>query len=198
MAVEEIELANKSEVDKKLDESDRPQAGSHVSEDTDDNFNVVSTPDHSGKHESGGGDEMSVEDLSGELADPQPPKAHALDDHNSATLTELNNTVSDATLDDNSDARPPESHGIAGSEHEQATLSDINQLVSDATLDDSGDTRPPEAHDHNGDSLSPDSVSIGSKMEIPSVATRADIGDSDTGMIFIEDEQRVVQRFQTA
>jgi hypothetical protein len=198
MPVNEIALANKSEVEDKLDESDRPQAGSHINEDTDDNFNVVSTPDHSEKHESGGSDEMSVDGLSGELTDPQPPKSHSIDDHNSATLSELNNTVSDAELDDSSDARPAKSHGIAGSEHEQATLSDINQLVSDATLDDSGDPRPPEDHNHDGDSLSPSSVSISGTMEIPAVPTRADIGDSDTGMIFIEDEQRVVQRFQTA
>jgi hypothetical protein len=32
--------------------------------------------DHSARHENGGADEISVAGLSGELADPQPPKAH--------------------------------------------------------------------------------------------------------------------------
>lgn len=33
--------------------------------------------DHSARHENGGADEINVAGLSGELADPQPPKAHA-------------------------------------------------------------------------------------------------------------------------
>jgi len=33
--------------------------------------------EHASNHESGGADEMSVSDLTGELADPQPPKTHA-------------------------------------------------------------------------------------------------------------------------
>lgn len=37
---------------------------------------------HSASHENGGGDEINVAALSGELADPQPPKAHAADHQN--------------------------------------------------------------------------------------------------------------------
>ena len=37
---------------------------------------------HSASHENGGGDEVNVAALSGELADPQPPKTHAADHQN--------------------------------------------------------------------------------------------------------------------
>ena len=36
---------------------------------------------HAAGHQNGGGDEISVAGLSGELADAQPPKAHAIDSH---------------------------------------------------------------------------------------------------------------------
>lgn len=185
MSVEEIELANKSEVDEKLDEDERPEAGSHINEDTNNNFNVVSTPDHSSKHEDGGSDEISVDGLSGDLADAQDPKNHGNEAH-------------DADFAEDGDEQPPEDHGLAGDEHTQSTLADLNSLVEDATLDDNADERPPEDHDHDGDSLSPDTVSVASEMNIPSVSTRSDIGDGDTGMIFVEDETRVVHRFETA
>lgn len=38
---------------------------------------VSAFTDHSARHENGGADEVSVAGLSGELADPQPPKTHA-------------------------------------------------------------------------------------------------------------------------
>ncbi len=64
---------------------------------------------HATSHENGGGDEINVAGLSGELADNQPPKAHDLGgaDHNADTLANLNTKVSDATLDDSGDSRAP-------------------------------------------------------------------------------------------
>ena len=44
----------------------------------DGNVDGVDVADHSTRHENGQADEISVADLSGELADDQPPKAHAL------------------------------------------------------------------------------------------------------------------------
>lgn len=41
------------------------------------NFDAAAAEAHASSHENGGGDEISVAGLSGELADPQPPKAHA-------------------------------------------------------------------------------------------------------------------------
>ena len=72
---------------------------------------------HATSHENGGGDEISVAGLSGELADKQPVKAHDLagSDHNADTLANLNTKISDANLIDTgdsrlSDARTPTSH----------------------------------------------------------------------------------------
>ncbi|RLC81854.1 MAG: hypothetical protein DRJ03_19710 [Chloroflexi bacterium] len=71
-----------------------------------------STPTHANSHEAGGTDEISVAGLSGELADDQPPKAHALGgaEHTADTLENLNAKVSDATLDDASAPRTPTAH----------------------------------------------------------------------------------------
>ena len=41
------------------------------------NFDAAAAEAHASSHENGGGDEISVAGLSGELADPQPPKSHA-------------------------------------------------------------------------------------------------------------------------
>ncbi|OGO04009.1 MAG: hypothetical protein A2Y91_03540 [Chloroflexi bacterium RBG_13_54_8] len=46
------------------------------------NVDGVDVSDHSARHENGGGDEISVAGLSGELADNQPPKAHHLTHEN--------------------------------------------------------------------------------------------------------------------
>lgn len=69
-------------------------------------------PAHKATHQNAGADEISVAGLSGELADNQPPKAHGLGSasHSTATLSELNAKVSDATLDKNSDTRTPAAH----------------------------------------------------------------------------------------
>ena len=68
--------------------------------------------DHSTRHESGGGDELSVTGLSGDLADEQDAKPHDIggETHTADTLANLNSKVSDATLDDTADPREPEAH----------------------------------------------------------------------------------------
>ena len=68
--------------------------------------------DHSTRHESGGGDELSVTGLSGDLADEQDAKPHDIggETHTADTLANLNSKVSDATLDDSADPREPETH----------------------------------------------------------------------------------------
>jgi len=67
---------------------------------------------HAFTHQNGGSDEIDVTGLSGELADPQPPKAHALGgaEHTADTLANLNAKISDATLDDSSQPRDPKAH----------------------------------------------------------------------------------------
>ena len=71
-----------------------------------------SVPAHASNHENGGSDEISVAGLSGELADDQPPKTHAIGGvkHAADTLANLNSKVSDATLDDSGDPRDPNAH----------------------------------------------------------------------------------------
>lgn len=63
---------------------------------------------HAASHQDGAVDEIDVGGLAGELADPQPPKQHALggSDHSASTLAQVNALVSDATLDDEGDPRP--------------------------------------------------------------------------------------------
>lgn len=72
----------------------------------------VTHPMHASQHEDGGSDEISVEGLSGELADEQPAKAHVLGGakHTAATLAQLNALILDATLDDVGDTRTPATH----------------------------------------------------------------------------------------
>lgn len=75
---------------------------------------------HAATHQNGGGDEISVAGLSGQLVDDQPAIAHALGGakHTSATLNELNILVSDATLDTSTASRPPTAHA---SDHTDGT-----------------------------------------------------------------------------
>lgn len=67
--------------------------------------------DHSARHENGGADEINVAGLSGELADPQPPKAHQTS-HNSGGSDALK--LDDlAAPDDNTDLNASTSkHGL--------------------------------------------------------------------------------------
>lgn len=55
------------------------------------NDHVSDQKSHSGRHESGGIDEISVEGLGGDLADPQDPKQEAVDDFVNALLAGGNN-----------------------------------------------------------------------------------------------------------
>lgn len=81
---------------------------------------------HSISHEDGGTDEISVDGLSGDLADPQDAKAHSIggSTHNSDTLANLNSKLSDATLDDSSSERPPSNHG--NSSHSETFLTELD------------------------------------------------------------------------
>jgi len=74
---------------------------------------VSSVPElHAVTHQDGGDDEVSVEGLSGDLADAQDAKAHLLGSatHTADTLANLNAKVSDATLDTNTATRTPSTH----------------------------------------------------------------------------------------
>ena len=76
------------------------------------NEHVADQKNHSERHESNGDDELSVDGLSGDLADEQDAKPHDIGGatHTADTLANLNSKVSDATLDDTNDPREPESH----------------------------------------------------------------------------------------
>ena len=76
------------------------------------NEHVADQKSHSERHESNGDDELSVEGLSGDLADEQDAKPHDIGGatHTADTLANLNSKVSDATLDDTDDPREPEAH----------------------------------------------------------------------------------------
>jgi len=75
--------------------------------------NVVVTPTaHATSHENGGADEISVAGLSGELADPQPPKNH---DHSANKLAQANTHESADT-----DTAPTSLHHTLGTGANQA------------------------------------------------------------------------------
>jgi hypothetical protein len=65
------------------------------------NSHVTDQKNHSGRHENGGADEITVEGLSGDLADPQDPKQEAVEDFVDALLS-AGNAV-DLTYDDAND-----------------------------------------------------------------------------------------------
>ena len=81
-------------------------------------------------------------------------------DHTSATLAQLNSLVSDATLDDSSSTRDPNSHNLAGSAHNADTLANLNSKVSDATLDDSSSPRTPTSHASSHQNGGGDEISV--------------------------------------
>ena len=80
---------------------------------------------HASRHEDDGDDEVSVDGLAGELEDSQPSAPHGLagSKHNAATLAELNEKVSDATLDNSSATRTPKAHS---SSHEDGQADEID------------------------------------------------------------------------
>lgn len=100
---------------------------------------------HKTTHQDGGADEISVAALSGELADDQPPKAHALGGakHTAATLAELNAKVSDAALDDSGDTRTPAAHKASHQDGGSDEI-DVTGLVGSTGYVDRGD---PAAYD---------------------------------------------------
>lgn len=67
---------------------------------------------HAGSHQNGGGDQLNVGGLSGVLADAQTATAHAIGGsaHSASTLSELNNKISGANVDDETTSRPPLGH----------------------------------------------------------------------------------------
>ena len=68
---------------------------------------------HASSHGPSGADTLNVEGLTGLLADQQTPLSHDIGGsaHGADTLANLNNKISDATLDDVSGARTPSEHG---------------------------------------------------------------------------------------
>lgn len=63
------------------------------------------------------------------------------------TLGELNTALGGTTIDESTDSRPADQHGLGNATyHSSTTLAGLNALVSDGTLDDSSDTRNPTQH----------------------------------------------------
>ena len=102
---------------------------------------------HSSRHEDGGADEISVQGLSGDLADAQDPKSH-----DNAAHTE--NFANEGNY---------QSHDHSGSNSDQTDLS-------------------------------PDKVDADSQLDPPSVATRGDIPNGQTGIYYVEDEDTLTYR----
>lgn len=105
---------------------------------------------HAPSHQDAGSDEINVGALSGELADDQPPKVHALGGakHSADTLANLNLKVSDATLDDSGDPRTPTVHA---SGHENAGGDEISVAgLSGLLADDQNPTAHAAAHEDGG------------------------------------------------
>ena len=111
---------------------------------------------HASTHENGGSDEIDVAGLSGELADDQPPKAHALGGakHTSATLAQLNALVSDATLDDSGDSRSPSTHATS---HENGGADEISIAGLSGLL---ADGQTPLSHAASHQSGGADSIKL--------------------------------------
>lgn len=111
---------------------------------------------HKTSHQNGGSDEINVAGLSGELADPQPAKAHSLGgvEHNADTLANLNTKVSDATLDDSGDPRDPNTHAAS---HQNGGSDEISVAGLSGEL---ADNQPPKAHASSHEDTGADEISI--------------------------------------
>lgn len=85
-------------------------------------------------------DHLNLADLADQAAlsvhknDTTNPHKTSIGNIEDGTLAELNAAVTDATLDDASDPRPPLPHDLGGAEHTPDTLANLNTRVSDATL----------------------------------------------------------------
>ena len=132
---------------------------------------------HASTHENSGSDEISVTGLSGELADDQPPKAHALggSKHTSATLAQLNALVSDATLDDTSDARTPSSHAAS---HENGGADEIDVTGLSGEL---ADDQPPKDHASSHQNGGGDAIKL-DDLATPDDNTDLDVTTSAHGL----------------
>jgi hypothetical protein len=88
--------------------------------------------------------------------------------HNADTLANLNNKISDATLDTNTAPRDPNAHALGGAAHSADSLANLNSKVTDGNLDLDTDSRPPNLHGesaHTG--------TIGAASQISDFATTA-------------------------
>lgn len=97
--------------------------------------------DHSARHENGGADEINVAGLSGELADPQPPKSHGNEAHDVTFIT---------GVDWDEVANKPST--FAPTTHGNEAHSETYLTTVDIDLDDLGDVDT--AGVSNGDVLS--------------------------------------------
>ena len=128
---------------------------------------------HSARHENGGADEISVEGLSGSLADAQEPTAHSTE-HESDGSDEINVGGLSGEL---ADPQEPKSHDNASHTTNYAD----------------------DAHDHSAtgegaQDISPNSVDASSQLDPPTVATRSDIPTGQTGIYYVEDEDTLTYR----
>jgi len=89
----------------------------------DDKTDQTDFDNHSARHENTGADELNVSGLSGKLADEQEPESHDLagGKHNTDTLANLNQKISDANVDDDGNSRPPDDHDNAAHSETYAT-----------------------------------------------------------------------------
>ncbi len=146
---------------------------------------VASVGAHAATHQNGGADEVSVAGLSGELADDQPPKTHALGTaHSTDTLANLNAKVTDATLIDTgdsrlSDDRDPNAHAAS---HQNVGADEISVAGLSGEL---ADDQPPKTHAlgtaHSTDTL----ANLNAKV---TDATLDDSGDPRTDDDAIHDD----------
>jgi len=96
---------------------------------------------HASTHENGGGDEINVAGLSGELADPQPPKAHnqalsTITGHDKAAHDALG--IDAATLEGSNKAAVQD-HAPKAHTHVEADITDLDhdaQKIKGKTVDD--------------------------------------------------------------
>lgn len=154
MTVTEIELARKDEVDSL--ESD--------------------FENHSDRHEDGGADEISVDGLSGVLADDQPPQSHDNDAHDVDFA--LDSDLSDHV----DDTGNPHETTLEQARSEDNTLSgNINFSGNDAS---------------NVGSIDADEGTYADKLSVPEPAGAGDIESGDVGFFVVTDEDRVIYRYE--
>lgn len=100
---------------------------------------------HAIRHQNGGSDEINVAGLSGELADPQPPKAHKAshEEGGADALTPTNIGANWNKLVNKPSTFPPSAHAIS---HQNGGTDEINVTGLSGEL---ADPQPPKAHTHD-------------------------------------------------